>query len=502
MEKAIRSALVSVFHKDGLLPLVQHLHSHGVKLIASGGTATFLAENGLPVTEVADLTGYPSILGGRVKTLHPAVFGGILARRDDAQHLADLAQHNLPEIDLVIVDLYPFEDTLRQTQDPAALIEKIDIGGISLIRAGAKNHQDVVIVSHRGQYATLLGWLQTQVVTTTLAQRRQLAAEAFAVSAGYDTAIGTWMAQHAGTQFGGGSTPLRYGENPHQKAHYEGDLSQLFEKLAGKELSYNNLLDLDGAYRLIADFPAGTTAIFKHANPCGIATRPSPIEAWKAALECDPTSAFGGIIISHHPVDAEIAQAVSEIFFEILCAPSFTPEAVAILTNKKNRILLKYNSLQLPNAVSRTALNGTLVQDADTQTTPPADYKAVTTRTPTPTEVADMEYAERCVKHLKSNAICLVRNQQLIGAGLGQTSRIDALNQCLEKARRMGFALPGAVLASDGFFPFSDSVETAHSAGVEIFLQPGGSVRDADSITYCNEHHLCMVFTGNRHFRH
>jgi phosphoribosylaminoimidazolecarboxamide formyltransferase/IMP cyclohydrolase len=507
MEKKIASALLSVYHKDGLLPLASYLHQQGVQLIASGGTASFLAENQLPVTEVADLTGYPSILGGRVKTLHPAVFGGILARRADTTHQADLAAHNLPAIDLVVVDLYPFEDTLRQTQEVAALIEKIDIGGISLIRAGAKNHEDVAIVSHKGQYAQVLVMLQRQSCHTTLAQRRALAAEAFQVSARYDTAICSWMqsisqAPAPGAEQRVQRTPLRYGENPHQAAYFEGELGQLFDKLAGKELSYNNILDLDGAFRLIADFPAGTTAIFKHANPCGIATRPTPLDAWQAALACDPTSAFGGIIISNHPVDAQVAEAVSEIFFEILCAPAFTPEAVELLTNKKNRILLQYKHLQLPASTSRTALTGMLVQDADTQTTPVVDYKRVTTRVPTPTELADLEYAERCVKHLKSNAICIVKNQQMIGAGVGQTSRIDALNQCLDKAQRMGFSLAGAVLASDGFFPFADSVQTAHQAGIKVFLQPGGSIRDTESIAYCNEQHLSMVFTGNRHFRH
>lgn len=492
----LKSALLSVYRKEGLSPVLEALARLGVQLYASGGTHAFIQEAGHPVTDVAELTTYPAILGGRVKTLHPAVFGGILAKRADETHQAEVVQYQLPLFDLVVVDLYPFQQTLLETSDEAELTEKIDIGGVALIRAAAKNFQHVCVLPDADGYSELARVLNETNGHIPLETRRRFAARAFRLTAAYDALIENWLNPTA-------NTPLRYGENPHQSAVFEGNLADFAEKLNGKALSYNNLLDMDAAYRLLRDFRnQPTVAIFKHTNPCGIASRADALEAWQAALACDPVSAFGGIVVTNHVVTEPVAQAIDGHFYEILIARDYTPAALTLLAQKPNRILLKYTRLDLPLEVSRSTLTGKLVQLSDSTVTSPTDYRAVTERQPTAAELADLAFAERAAKHLKSNAIALVKNQQLIGSGVGQTSRIDALQQCLDKAQRLGFDPKGAVLASDGFFPFADSVQTAHQAGVAAILQPGGSKRDQDSIDYCNQHGLAMVFTGQRHFRH
>jgi phosphoribosylaminoimidazolecarboxamide formyltransferase/IMP cyclohydrolase len=503
----IRSALLSVYRKDGLDVVVRRLHELGVTLYASGGTADFVRQQGAPVHDSGDLTGYPSILGGRVKTLHPKIFGGILARQAEAADQADLAEHGLPTFDLVIVDLYPFEQTLLETDDPARLIEKVDIGGVALIRAGGKNHNDVLIVPSADYYAPLLALLEAQGAETTLDQRLAFAAAAFELTAGYDRAIADWFASRPTnyTLSTSHRQPLRYGENPHQAAAYVGRLEDLVTRHGGKALSYNNLVDLDATLRLLAEFDpaAGVTAcIIKHTNPCGVATRPTVEAAWDTALSSDPVSAFGGIIALNGVVDLPTAQKIHKHFYEVLVAPGYTPEALVLLLQKDQRIVLTYKHLNLAKRLHSTRLNGLLVQDDDRQTSTPESLQVVTPLRPSEAQLADLLFAEKCCKHLKSNAIALVRDQQMIGAGMGQTSRIDALQHALAKARAHGFGTEGAVLASDGFFPFADSVEAAHQAGITAILQPGGSVRDADSITYCTQHQLPMVLTGTRHFRH
>lgn len=503
--KKIKTALVSVYHKDGLDDILKALAADGVKLISTGGTQSFIESLGLPCESVESLTGYPSILGGRVKTLHPKVFGGILARRDNDGDRLQTQQYEIPEIDLVIVDLYPFEDTVASGASEADIIEKIDIGGISLIRGAAKNFNDVVIVASKGQYAPLKEILDRQGAETTLEQRRFFATEAFAVSSAYDSAIYNWFAspQPANLRLvKNGSMSLRYGENPHQKALYYGDFDAMFDKLHGKEISYNNLLDIDAAVGLINDFTEPTFAILKHNNACGIATRSSIEEAWDAALACDPVSAFGGVLIANREIDEATAKKMHTIFFEVAIAPSYTKEALSVLEQKKNRIILLAKNLTLPEMKYRSALNGVLAQQADTAVEGKESFKDVTDTKVTDEQVADLIFANKVVKHSKSNAIVLAKGQQLCASGIGQTSRVDSLKQAIEKAKSFGFDLNGAVMASDAFFPFADCVEIASKEGIKAVVQPGGSIRDQESVDFCNANGIAMVMTGVRHFKH
>ncbi|MCM1319146.1 MAG: bifunctional phosphoribosylaminoimidazolecarboxamide formyltransferase/IMP cyclohydrolase [Muribaculaceae bacterium] len=503
--KKIKSALVSVFHKDGLDNIIKLLHENGVKLISTGGTKSFIENLGFPCQAVEDLTGYPSILGGRVKTLHPKVFGGILARRSNDGDRLQMSQYDIPEIDLVIVDLYPFEDTVASGACEQDIIEKIDIGGISLIRGAAKNFDDVVIVASKAQYEPLQSILETSGAKTTLEQRKYFAKEAFAVSSAYDSAIFNWFDKDSHSALRlckNGSRALRYGENPHQKACFYGDFDKMFDKLHGKEISYNNLLDIDAAVNLIADFDTPTFAILKHNNACGIASRPSIEEAWDAALACDPVSAFGGVLIANGPIDEATAQKINKIFLEVIIAPNYNEKALEVLKTKKNRIILKAKDLTLPNMKYRSALNGVLAQEADSSVEKAADFRIVTDKQPTASELADLEFALKVVKHSKSNAIVLAKGGQLCASGIGQTSRVDSLKQAIAKAQSFGFDLNGAVMASDAFFPFADCVEIAHDAGITAIVHPGGSVRDQDSIDYCNANDMSMAMTGIRHFKH
>lgn len=503
-----------MFHKDGLEPIVRELDRLGVHLYSTGGTQQFIEGLGVAVTPVEDLTTYPSILGGRVKTLHPKVFGGILGRRDLAADVAQLEEYDIPPIDLVIVDLYPFETTVAAGGSEADIIEKIDIGGISLIRAGAKNHADVVIVPAQAQYGELLRLLQEQDGHTTLTQRRAFATAAFAVSSHYDGAIHNWfsggqcdpaMAGQALRLSAGPTTVLRYGENPHQQGAFHGDLQAMFEQLHGKELSYNNLLDLDAAVELIDDLstvPGVAFAILKHNNACGAAVRPTLKEAWDAALAGDPVSAFGGVLITTARIDKATAEAIDTIFFEIIAAPDYDADALEVLMRKKNRMILKRKPAARPKLKVRTALNGYLSEDADQVVATAAAMKVASAKAPTAQEVADMVFATLLVKHTKSNAIVLVKGDQLLASGTGQTSRVDALEQAIAKAGKFNFDLAGAVMASDAFFPFPDCVEIAHKAGITAVVHPGGSIRDQDSIDYCNAHGMAMCITGTRHFKH
>ena len=503
--KKIKSALISVFYKDGLKDIVKTLDDQDVKIYSTGGTQTFIEKLGVKVTAVEDLTSYPSILGGRVKTLHPKVFGGILGRRDDSEHQNQMTEYEIPEIDLVIVDLYPFEDTVASGADHSDIIEKIDIGGISLIRAAAKNYNDVVIVPSVNQYPILLKILQKSKGNTTLEERRWFATAAFAVSSGYDSAIfnyfndGQYPASREATD---GSMNLRYGENPHQKGMFYGDFKELFTQLHGKEISYNNLLDIDAAVALMGDFEETTVAILKHNNACGLASRSELAQAWKDALAGDPTSAFGGVVILNRKVDAETAEEMNKIFLEVVIAPEYDQTALEILQQKKNRIILIQKGTPTSQQSSRTLLNGLLIQDKDQTTEVSSDLKTVTTLSPSSEEVEDLLFANKIVKHSKSNAIVLAKGRQLIASGVGQTSRVDALKHAISKAHSFDFSLEGAVMASDAFFPFADSVEIAHKAGIQSVIQPGGSVKDQDTINYCNDNNLSMVFTGNRHFKH
>ncbi len=504
MNCTIKSALISVFYKDGLEPVVRKLHSLGVALYSTGGTQTFIEQLGIPCTSVESVTGYPSILGGRVKTLHPKVFGGILARRalaDDQQHIKE---YEIPLLDLVIVDLYPFEETVKQTTDEKAIIEKIDIGGVSLIRAAGKNFNDVCIVASRNQYGELLQLLETQNGVTSLHDRKHFAALAFAECAHYDVAIASYFSQISPTGLYqlsfGNEKSLRYGENPHQSAAFYGDLDAMFEKLNGKELSYNNLVDIDAACQIISEFSKPAFAIIKHTNVCGIAERDNLTHAWEAALACDPESAFGGVLITNQTIDIDAAQKINELFFEILIAPEFEEDALELLKSKKNRNLLLQKKPFYPVKEYKRILNGILVQDADTQNF--AEWKEAGARNSSEAEKEDLLFANIVCKHLKSNAIAIVKNKQLIGKGCGQTSRIDALRQALEKSKQFGFIIKGAVMASDAFFPFNDCVTVAHEAGITAVIQPGGSVRDNDSIQFCKDHDMAMVITGLRHFKH
>lgn len=506
--KAIKTALISVFHKDGLAEILALLAKDGVKFLSTGGTRSFIESLGYECDAVEDLTGYPSILGGRVKTLHPKVFGGILGRRDNQSDINTMSELAIPEIDLVIVDLYPFEDTVASGASHEDIIEKIDIGGISLIRAAAKNYTDVAIVASKAQYDLLYGFLQQHGAATTLAERALLAAEAFAVSSGYDSHIFDYMNATAAEAVKAlrvavnGETSLRYGENPHQTAKFFGHLDQMFTQLHGKEISYNNLLDIDAAVNLINDFGSEpTVAILKHNNACGLATRHTLLQAWTDALAGDPVSAFGGVIITNKTVDAAAAEEINKIFFEVIIAPEFEEGAMAILTQKKNRIILRRKPCEVSPVTLRTALNGVLVQHRDSKKESADDLKVVSGEL-TETMIEDMLFANKIVKHSKSNAIVLARNGQLLASGVGQTSRVDALKQAIDKARHFGFDLNGATMASDAFFPFADCVEIAHEAGITSVIQPGGSIRDTDSVTYCREHGMTMVMTGFRHFRH
>jgi phosphoribosylaminoimidazolecarboxamide formyltransferase/IMP cyclohydrolase len=505
-DKRIHSALISVFYKEGLADIVGMLHKLDVKIFSTGGTFSFINDLGIPAEKVEDLTSYPSILGGRVKTLHPSVFGGILARRENVEDLEQLSKYKIPEIDLVIVDLYPFEETVRTVDDEKEIIEKIDIGGISLIRAAAKNYNDVLIVSGREQYPDVLALLNEKKGFTSIDDRRLYAAKAFQTSSHYDTAIFKYFNRQSGiTAFRESvnfSYPLRYGENPHQKGIFYGDPDQIFEKLHGKEISYNNLLDLDAALNLIDEFTATTYVIIKHNNACGVASREKPADAWKDALACDPVSAYGGVVVTNAPVDEVTASEIDKIFFEIIIAPGFTESALGILKQKKNRIILLRKESCRNDYGFRSLLNGVLWQQRDNSTESAQQMKPVTTRTPQPSEIEDLVFANIIVKHSKSNAIVIAKNSQLCASGIGQTSRIDALRQAIEKARSFGFDLKGSVLASDAFFPFADSVEMAHKAGITAIVQPGGSVRDQDSINYCSSNGIAMVFTGIRHFKH
>ena len=505
--KRIKRALVSVFYKDGGLDeIIKSLHAEGVELLSTGGTRSFIESLGVPCKAVEDLTSYPSILGGRVKTLHPKVFGGILCRRDEAGDQSQIAQYEIPEIDLVIVDLYPFEATVASGAPEADIIEKIDIGGISLIRAAAKNFKDVVIVASKAQYAPLAGILKTQGAETTLEQRRFFAREAFAESSHYDSAIFNYFDGGEVSSFRAAVNtpkPMRYGENPHQKGYFLGDFDALFEQLHGKEISYNNLLDINAAVDLIDEFGSDTTfAILKHNNACGLATRPTLVEAWKDALAGDPVSAFGGVLVTNKVIDKATAEEMNKIFFEVSIAPGYDADALKILQTKKNRIILVRKPLELPKMQYRTVLNGVLVQERDLKIETPEDLKVVTEKAPTESEVADMLFANKIVKNSKSNSIVLAKNGQLIASGVGQTSRVDALKQAIEKAKNFGFSLQGAVMASDAFFPFPDCVEIAGNEGVTAVIQPGGSVKDQLSFDYCNEHGIAMVTTGFRHFKH
>jgi phosphoribosylaminoimidazolecarboxamide formyltransferase / IMP cyclohydrolase len=492
--KKISSALISVYHKDNLAPIVELLNQNGCVIYSTGGTQDFIENLGIKVASVESLTGYPSILDGRVKTLHPKIFGGILAKRE-SDHLSQLEKYQIPEIDLVIVDLYPFEETVANTTDESTIIEKIDIGGISLIRAAAKNFNDVAIVPSMKDYGFVFEKLNSQQGALSLEDRKYLATQAFGVSSAYDTAIGRWFA---------GSRQLRYGENPHQKATFHGDLSMIFDIHEGKELSYNNLVDVDAAMRLIAEFKADlpTFAILKHTNACGIATRNTVLDAWKTALSCDPVSAFGGVFITNSAIDIETAREINQIFYEVVIAPAFSEEAFTLLSSKKGRIILTLKSYPNSTKQSKTILNGILEQDINHFSEEIEDLKPCTEKLPTPQECEDLLFALRCVKHLKSNSIALVKNKQLLGMGCGQTSRVDALRQAIHKSGAFGFDIKGAVMASEAFFPFPDCVQIAAEVGIVAISQPGGSIKDQDSIQECNRLGLAMLVTGIRHFLH
>lgn len=508
MNKKIKSALISVYYKDGLEPVVKELSRLGVTIYSTGGTQNFIEELGIDVVPVEKLTGYPSILGGRVKTLHPLVFGGILGRRDLETDVREMTEYKIPEIDLVIVDLYPFEETLASTDEEKLIIEKIDIGGPSMIRAAAKNFKDVLVVAAKKEYEPLEELVKSQNGETTVEQRKSFAARAFEVVAHYDVAIAHYFATDDARYFlqsVNAPKAMRYGENPHQQGVFFGNLSELFEQLNGKELSYNNLVDVDAAILLISEFIEEKTsdkifAIIKHTNVCGVAARTSVADAWKDALAGDPESAFGGVLITNATVDEATALAINEMFFEVLISPSFDEKALTILKSKKNRILLQLNHLPAATQQYRSILNGVLKQDIDKGNF--STWKESGGRETTDEEKADLAFANIICKHLKSNAIALIKNKQLVGKGCGQTSRIDALRHAIEKARQFGFNLSGAVMASDAFFPFDDCIRMGHAAGIEAYIQPGGSIRDKDSIAYATAHNLALVLTGMRHFKH
>ena len=504
--KKIKTALISVYHKDGLDEILELLHNDGVEFLSTGGTKSFIESLGYDCQAVEDLTGYPSILGGRVKTLHPKIFGGILNRRDNNTDCEQVRQYAIPAIDLVIVDLYPFVDTVASGASDADIIEKIDIGGISLIRAAAKNYKDVIIVASKAQYLPLANMLKNNGAQSDINERRWFAKEAFAVSSSYDSSIFEY--------FDGNEQPsalriaidnskiMRYGENPHQKGVFFGNFSEMFDQVHGKEISYNNLLDIDAAVSLISEFNDTTFAILKHNNACGIASRATTLEAWKDALAGDPVSAFGGVLISNSTIDADAASEINNIFFEVIIAPAYTEDALDILKQKKNRIILIQKHKNNSKLQFRSILNGALVQERDLKTETKEDLVQATKTAVDPAQVEDLLFANKIVKHSKSNAIVLAKDKQLYASGIGQTSRVDALKQAIAKAESFGFDLNGAVMASDAFFPFADCVEIAHKAGINAVIQPGGSVRDNETIEYCNNNNNAMVTTGIRHFKH
>ncbi|MEK6615713.1 MAG: bifunctional phosphoribosylaminoimidazolecarboxamide formyltransferase/IMP cyclohydrolase [Bacteroidota bacterium] len=531
MNKKIKSALISVFNKDNLEPIVKKLGELGITIFSTGGTQNFIEKLGVKVISVEEITSYPSILGGRVKTLHPKIFGGILSRREKDEDASQLEKYQIPEIDLVIVDVYPFEETVAKTKDEKEIIEKIDIGGISLIRAGAKNFSDVVVVPSKNEYSFLLKILEDKKGVSSLEDRKYLATKAFYVTSKYDTAIHSYFnGEPKASMLNMNGIPskmkkLRYGENPHQQGIFYGDFEKMFTQLNGKELSYNNLLDVDSAVNLIGEFhpspslpkgesearssspPSGelegvTFAILKHNNACGLASGKNLVDAWKDALAGDPVSAFGGILITNAKVDEKTASEVNKLFFEVIIAPAYDETALDILKQKQNRIILQQTQTELPSKIIRTTLNGYLEQDRDSKTETADDMKSVTKISPAKEELSDLVFANKLVKHTKSNTIVLAKNKQLLASGVGQTSRVDALKQAILKAKTFGLDLKGAVMASDAFFPFPDCVKIAHEAGITAVVQPGGSVKDKESIDYCDKHDMSMVFTGTRHFKH
>lgn len=501
-KKPAKTALISVFYKDGLAAIAKKLHALDVTIYSTGGTEKFIRELGIPVIPVEDITGFPEILGGRVKTLHPAIFGGILFRRSLPGDLQEVRAHEIPALDMVIVDLYPFEQTVAGGGTEQEIIEKIDVGGVSLIRAAAKNFQDVLIVSDRADYPEVIQWLDTDQNNTSLSFRKYFAGKAFQVIAKYDATIAAYFAgttQAPAAQ----QTVLRYGENPHQKGVFSGSLDAFFDKLHGKELSYNNILDIDAGLKLMTEFKDETCfAVIKHTNTCGLAIGKTLQEAYLRALACDPTSAFGGILICNKPMDDATAEEIDKLFCEVVIAPDYTQNSLSILQSKKNRILLKQKIFDIPDLQVRSALNGSLLQDFDKAMESREQFTAVTHKKATHSELEDLEFALKACKHLKSNTITLVKDKQLIGMGCGQTSRVDALKQAIEKAKSFGFSLQGAVMASDAFFPFPDCVDIAHQEGITAVVQPGGSINDKLSIQYCDEHNMAMVTTGVRHFKH
>jgi len=504
-KRVFKNALISVFNKDGLAPIIKKLDELGVIIYSTGGTQSFIEEQGVNVKSVEDLTTYPSILGGRVKTLHPNIFGGILSRRELESDKEQLEKYNIPEFDLVIVDLYPFEKTVASEAPEQDIIEKIDIGGISLIRAAAKNFKDVLIVSEMSQYNGVLEMLNSTGTETSIEERRSFAATAFNVSSHYDTAIFNYFNTNKTAGFKQSirkNKSLRYGENPHQEGVFYGDLDAMFTKLNGKELSYNNLLDVDSAVNLISEFNKTTFIVLKHNNACGLASRPKLIDAWKDALAGDPTSAFGGVLITNKEIDLETAEEINKLFYEVLIAPSFSSDALELLKGKKNRVLLQQNEVALPNIQFRTVLNGVLHQNKDLKTDEISGMKTATKVAPTSEQFSDLVFASKICKHTKSNTIVFAKGIQLLASGVGQTSRIDALKQAVDKATNFGFNLKGAVMASDAFFPFPDCVELADNAGIKAVIQPGGSIKDQLSIDYCDANNMAMVLTGIRHFKH
>lgn len=503
--KKIQNALISVYSKNGLEKVLSKLNELGIQMYSTGGTYDFIKQQGYEATTIESVTSYPSILGGRVKTLHPKVFGGILARRDHNSDNHQVEEYQLPLFDLVIVDLYPFEETIANTNDSSEIIEKIDIGGISLIRAAAKNFEDVLVIPTSNMYDDLIELLDKNQGVSSADERQYFAAQAFNISSHYDTLIFNWMNPGNISAFKQSLTKentLRYGENPHQKGLYFGNLDEVFEQLHGKAISYNNLLDLDAAINLISDFRETTFAIIKHNNACGLASRNNLTNAWKDALAGDPVSAFGGVLVTNKTINAATAEEINKIFFEIIIAPDYDEKALEILKSKKNRIILKKKTYNFPDHQFRSLLNGALVQEKDQVSEKPEDLKKATSLAPTNDQIEDLLFANKIVKHTKSNTIVLAKNKQLVGSGTGQTSRVDALRQAIDKAKAFKLPLEGAVMASDAFFPFADSVEIADKAGIKAVIQPGGSIRDTDSVDYCNAHGMSMVFTGIRHFKH
>lgn len=505
--KTIKSALISVFYKENLEPLARFLAENNVQIFSTGGTQSFLEKLDIPVISVSSITHFPEILNGRVKTLHPNIFGGILHRRENTLDQEEIKYHNIPSIDLVIVDLYPFEETIKNTSDENEIIEKIDIGGVSLIRAAAKNYHDVIVLSSKKQYSELLTVLVENKGKTSLEERKKWATEAFINTSNYDAAIGEYFSQKPNPFRSLNSNPtssLRYGENPHQAGWYSGDLSNAFEQYGERPLSYNNLLDVDAAIRFMDDFKDHTTtfAIFKHNTACGVATKENVLQSFETALACDPVSAFGGVLICNNTIDLETAFKIDALFYEILIAPNFQPDALDLLLKKKNRIVLKQKPFSLAKHNVKTLLNGFVIQENDDKVVGTDEISYPTYKKPTKEELIDLLYANNIVKHTKSNAIVLVKNRTLLASGTGQTSRVDALEQAISKAKKFGFSLSGAVMASDAFFPFPDCVEIACKEGVTAVIQPGGSVKDDLSIAFCNQNNLKMVFTGIRHFKH